>query len=185
MKAGSTLVLAMGFLFLAACAQAPQTTGPVTTFSSSQNQAPTAFQRLKTLALPDEWEGVETVKNYAMAFSAKNDDIRDDSFVVRVLSGVCDKEFVQNEVKMNWGDNVPAQYKPTIFSVDGKPVGYTWSAFDGVPGDATKPRWIHWCIHQEKPNMDIDIRVVRSYKREKIFVEETFIPLWLQQNSEF
>ncbi len=184
MKAVSTLLLATGFIFLAGCAPAPQITEPVTTSSAAQNQAPTAIQRMKTLALPDDWERVETVESYAMAFSVKNDDIRDDSFIVRVLSGVCDQEFAQNEVKMNWGENVPAQYKPRILRVDGKPVGYTWSAFDGVAGGATEPRWIHWCIHQEESNMDIHISVVRSHEREKRFVEETFIPLWLQQNSE-
>lgn len=145
---------------------------------------PTAIQRLRSLPLPDEWTRVETIENSVVAFTLKNDDIRDDAFIARILPGVCDEEFAQNEVKMNWGENVPAQYKPTALRVDGAPVGYTWSAFDGVAGDATEPGYIHWCIHQAEPNMDIDISVTRSREREKRFVEETFIPLWLQQNSE-
>jgi hypothetical protein len=142
------------------------------------------MQRLMSLTLPDEWTSIESLENSVVSFTLKNDDIRDDAFIARVLPGVCDKEFAQNEVKMNWGENAPDQYKPTIFSVNGIAVGYTWSAFDGVAGGATEPGYKHWCIHQAQSGMDIDVSATRTNEQVKRFIEETFIPLWLQQSSE-
>lgn len=191
MKTVSTLLLATGFLCLTGCAPATPTTEPVTTSSSAQQQAPTAMQRLMSLPLPQGWTRIESPENRIVSFnppseyeSLKNDDISDDSFMARVLPSICDETFANAEVKMNWGENVPAQYKPTVFRVNGTDVGYTWSAFDGVAGGATEPGYRHWCIHQTQPGMDIDVSATRTNEQVKRFIEETFIPLWLQQNSE-
>lgn len=162
---------------------------PVTTSSASsvKNQAPTAMQRLMSLPLPQGFERIGETEIPVVSFilpnnyeSLKNDDIGDDAFVVQVLPVVCDMAYAQGEWQISGVKDAPA----VAFQVNDVPVGYIWSAFDGMATVETDPQHTHWCIHQSQPNMDIDISVTRPNEQAKQFIEETFIPLWLQQSSE-
>lgn len=180
-------IAGISILLLAACSSAtPLPSDETATGSASAieqtSEMPSALSRLLSLGLPSEWQ--KSVIDGWVWFSVNQNGadprtlLQGVFFAVPLGSVQCDASFARSEVLLNFGEQYPASAEPTPVIINGSSVGYQWPAYGGVAGGAP-PNRRDWCIHTKNAGYDLHLSAFVADALTVDFVEQTFIPLWI------